>query len=94
VRIEYPCHSPGEQGWFILHLQIEDHGSGFDIQASLSASTFGGLSGMHDRASLLGDSLAIESAPGAGTHLTAELPLRGRVEGRKRRAHDDDRAGG
>ncbi len=34
-----------------------------------------GLSGMYERVGLLGGQLTIESAPGAGTCLTAELPL-------------------
>ena len=34
-----------------------------------------GLAGMRERAALLGGSLKIESAPGAGTFLSVELPL-------------------
>jgi len=33
------------------------------------------LQGMHERARLLGGKLEIESSPGSGTCLTAELPL-------------------
>jgi signal transduction histidine kinase len=59
----------------ILHLQIHDQGVGFDVKATLAATTTGGLSGMYERVVLLGGQLTIESAPGAGTCLTAELPL-------------------
>ena len=55
-----------------LHLEIEDHGRGFDTSAS-SAST--GLSAMRERAALLGGKCVIESSPGKGTSITIELPL-------------------
>ncbi len=67
-----------------LGLQIEDGGVGFDPGAPLAAGTSGGLIGMRERALLLGGSLSIESAPGTGTRLTAELPLAGPAEKRKR----------
>jgi PAS domain S-box-containing protein len=63
-----------------LHVQVEDQGSGFDVEASQAAAGGGGLSGMYERAALLGGQLTIESAPGAGTCLTAALPL-GRAAG-------------
>jgi PAS domain S-box-containing protein len=57
----------------LLGVQVEDRGDGFD-PAKPGASTSGGLSGMRERASLLGGRLEVESGPGAGTRLTAELP--------------------
>ncbi len=57
-----------------LRLTIEDDGRGFDTPPA--AGRFG-LVGMRERARLLGGSLAIASAPGAGTHITLELPLDG-----------------
>jgi len=60
-----------------LDVQIEDQGVGFDPQAALAAGDSIGLSGMQKRAVLLGGQLRIESAPGAGVCLTAELPLQG-----------------
>jgi signal transduction histidine kinase len=57
-----------------LNLRVEDHGVGFDAQALLRASS-SGLVGMEERASILGGSLMIDSQPGRGTHLVAELPL-------------------
>jgi signal transduction histidine kinase len=59
-----------------LGAQIEDHGVGFDPEVALDGGTTGGLSGMHERAVLLESQLTIESAPGAGTRLTAEFLLR------------------
>lgn len=55
-----------------LSLQVEDHGAGFSMDGHAIS---GGLSGMRERATLLGGKLAIQSAPGAGTCVTAELPL-------------------
>ena len=58
----------------ILGLQVEDEGSGFDPKAALSAGATSGLSGMRERALLLGGHFDIESEPGNGTRLTVELP--------------------
>lgn len=58
-----------------LFIQVEDHGAGFDAGRALAAGTSSGLSGMMERAALLGGGLDVESAPGRGTCLTAELPL-------------------
>lgn len=58
-----------------LSIQIEDQGTGFQPEVTLTASASSGLSGMRERAVLLGGHLTVESAPGDGTRLTAELPL-------------------
>ncbi|HAR95055.1 MAG TPA: hypothetical protein DCR97_03685 [Deltaproteobacteria bacterium] len=57
-----------------LKIQIEDRGQGFDPRSLLAGSTTG-ISGMKERASLLGGSFTMESHPGSGTRLTAELPV-------------------
>jgi PAS domain S-box-containing protein len=59
-----------------LTVQVEDQGRGFDVEVALSAGTSSGLSGMRERVALLGGRFSLESMPRAGTHLTAELPLR------------------
>jgi len=59
----------------VLGVQVEDNGVGFDVQAALSAGESSGLSGMRERVALLAGHLNLESSPGAGTCLTAELPL-------------------
>jgi len=58
-----------------LNVQIEDHGVGFDRNAAFAATDKSGLSGMRERATLLGGQLSVESSPGTGTRLTAELPV-------------------
>ncbi len=63
-----------------IEVQIEDLGSGFDPDAVLSGGTSGGLSGMYERVALLGGRLTVESRPGAGTRVTAEIPLSGSSE--------------
>jgi two-component system, NarL family, sensor histidine kinase UhpB len=58
----------------LLVLEIADRGSGFDPE-KLVANASTGLSGMRERAHLLGGRLTIDTKPGQGTWLTAELPL-------------------
>jgi PAS domain S-box-containing protein len=60
----------------LLHVQIQDHGVGFDADAALTNPRTTGLTGMRERAHLSGGQLTIESRSGAGTQLLAELPLR------------------
>jgi PAS domain S-box-containing protein len=62
----------------LLHLLIKDQGIGFDLTRALADGTAIGLASMHERAALLDGSLSIESAPGAGSCITAELPLQPR----------------
>ena len=57
-------------------LRIEDRGRGFHPESVLAATRSHGLAGMQERVNLLGGHLAIESRPGEGSRLTAELPLR------------------
>jgi signal transduction histidine kinase len=59
-----------------LGLQIGDQGRGFDAGVVLATMRSRGLAGMQERVRLLGGELAIESRPGAGTQITAELPIR------------------
>jgi signal transduction histidine kinase len=58
-----------------LSVQVTDQGTGFNPDNPLISDTSSGLVGMRERAVLLGGELTIESAPGAGTCLTAKLPL-------------------
>jgi PAS domain S-box-containing protein len=60
-----------------LVVQVEDQGVGFDVEAALGSGLSSGLSGMRERAELLGGQLAIESQPGTGTVVTGWLPLAG-----------------
>lgn len=56
-----------------LHLDIEDHGHGFDVVAARQRGF--GLIGMTERVRLAGGTLRIDSCPGHGTRVFAELPL-------------------
>ncbi|MEJ8835298.1 sensor histidine kinase [Ramlibacter sp. AN1133] len=63
-----------------LVLQVADDGRGFDVEryrAPEVRSSHFGLVSMEERAALLGARLAIDSAPGQGTRVTAHFPLRG-----------------
>jgi PAS domain S-box-containing protein len=57
-----------------LRIRVEDQGSGF-APDSLPARATVGLSGMRERARILGGRLRIAAIPGRGTCLTAALPL-------------------
>ena len=61
----------------MLWLRIEDKGTGFD-SAAASPGISGGLFGMHERARSLEGEVTIDSSPGAGTTITARLPLSAR----------------
>jgi len=63
-----------------LELRIEDRGLGFEVGAARPGAS-GGLAGMQERARLLGGRVRIESAPGQGTRIVAELPVRPVVRG-------------
>lgn len=54
---------------------IRDDGVGFDPGARLIRSRRLGLTSMRERAHALGGRLVIESAPGAGTEVRAEVPV-------------------
>ncbi len=56
-----------------IFARIQDWGCGFD--ASNRKPDHFGLEGMHERARLFGGVIRIQSAPGAGTTVTAEFPL-------------------
>lgn len=76
-----------------LNIQVEDQGAGFDVDMTLNEPHTSGISGMKERATLLGGRLIIDTAMGSGARLTAELPLsRKRREERERdRERDRDR---
>jgi signal transduction histidine kinase len=59
-------------------LTVSDDGVGFDPAAVLARADAGGsfgVLGMRERAELAGGTLGIASRPGAGTTVTAVLPL-------------------
>lgn len=66
---------------------IRDDGEGFDVETTLRSRERGlGLFGMHERLTLVGGDLRIESEPGRGTTVIAEVTLgTARVPGAGRR---------
>ncbi len=70
-----------------VRIQIEDRGVGFDVKKARTAGSSSGLSGMRERAVLLDGWLWIDSQPGRGTCVTAELPFQS-LEERRRNAFD------
>jgi signal transduction histidine kinase len=64
---------------------VEDDGRGFDDQRPRGErSEAGGLAYMSERASLLGGTCSIESAPGRGTRVETSFPLDAALEWRTR----------
>ena len=57
-----------------LGVQVRDSGGGFAVSEVLARRASTGLSGMKERAELLGGEFSLESAPGEGACLTVELP--------------------
>jgi len=57
-----------------IGVRVEDKGKGFDL-SGLFGSTSVGLNSMRERVNLLDGKLTIETAPGQGTRVTAEIPL-------------------
>lgn len=55
----------------VYQMVVQDNGRGFEL-GSRSMVSFG-LQGMHERMSLVGGSLKVESAPGEGTVITCEV---------------------
>jgi PAS domain S-box-containing protein len=63
-----------------LYLLVQDEGRGFDFANASQNRNSTGISGMRQRASLLGGRLEIETKPGSGACLIAELPIAGAQE--------------
>jgi signal transduction histidine kinase len=59
-----------------VHLVIKDNGKSFDLERVLQGKNNNrlGLIGMRERVEMVGGNLAIESAPGCGTTIRAEIP--------------------
>ncbi len=57
-----------------LSVVVADEGGGFDPAAAVDPGI--GLAGMYERAELLGGRLSIQSAPGRGTRVTLDVPVR------------------
>jgi len=62
----------------VVRMEIHDDGRSFDVQRVLHARRIRrlGLLGMRERVEMVGGTFAIESAPGKGTTIRAEIPFR------------------
>jgi PAS domain S-box-containing protein len=59
-----------------LGVQIDDRGKGFNANSMMVSGMASGLTGMRERALLLGGQFVVESTQKKGTRLTAELPIK------------------
>lgn len=59
----------------ILTVLIEDNGVGFNMEAMSRAGRGVGISGMQERAGLIGGTLRIHSQPGGGTRVELTVPV-------------------
>lgn len=67
-----------EQRGAALHLEVRDHGAGFEPSATDPAGAAGshvGLGGMRERIARMGGTLRVESAPGHGTRVKGDVPI-------------------
>lgn len=58
-----------------LNITVEDKGTGFDLKGRTAERTTAGLSGMRERLRLVGGQLMINTLPGVGTRVIAEIPI-------------------
>ena len=64
-----------------ISLIVEDDGVGFDSEAERSDAERLGLTGIRERAALIGGSLEIETAPNKGTTLYIRIPVSPKAKG-------------
>jgi NarL family two-component system sensor histidine kinase LiaS len=60
-------------------VSLKDNGVGFDSTSAPAGGGFG-LKGMRERIEKVGGRLGMETAPGKGTHVSIEVPLRSKTE--------------
>jgi signal transduction histidine kinase len=72
-----------DEGERRLVLTVRDDGVGFDPGATAHRSRRLGLTSMEERATALGGTLTIDSAPGKGTTIKLEVPLGGNSRPRR-----------
>ncbi len=59
-----------------VKIEVGDKGRGFVPDAVFASGSASGIAGMMERATLLGGHLSVESMPGVGTRLLADIPLK------------------
>jgi signal transduction histidine kinase len=73
-----------------LSLYVVDEGPGFDVEKALAAGGSTGLAGMRERANLLDGTLTIDSLPGEGTTIHADLSITRTIEMDAARETEED----
>ena len=70
----------------VVRMIIKDNGRSFDVQKVLHARRRKrlGLLGMRERVEMVGGRFVVESAPGKGTTIQADIPINHRAKGRGR----------
>jgi signal transduction histidine kinase len=63
-----------DTGGNAVRLTVADDGAGFDLAGTLRESRRLGLTSMRERAEALGGTVHVDTAPGAGTRVTLEVP--------------------
>ncbi len=93
-------HAGATRAWVCLEpnggreaaLTVADNGRGFDLAANHNSDGHFGLSTMRERAEVIGGTLTVASAPGAGTKVIVKFPLAGGAGEDER--DDNARSGG
>ena len=58
-----------------LNIEIEDTGVGFDPEKAIRTGRSNGVTGMRERVNLLRGTFTIDSAPGEGARIRAQIPF-------------------
>jgi signal transduction histidine kinase len=61
----------------VIHMEVKDNGKSFQVQAALPTGKKKrlGLLGMRERVEMVGGRFSVESSPGNGTTIRAEIPF-------------------
>lgn len=72
----------------LVRMRIHDNGTSFDAKRMLAAKAIDrlGLLGMRERVEMIGGTFALDSKPGSGTTLRAQVPFGGRVRSARARS--------
>lgn len=84
-RVKVTIHDGGAS----VHLIVQDDGCSFDVVRTLHVKRYNrlGLLGMRERVEMVGGRFGIESTPGHGTTIRAEIPKEDKVIRKTRREH-------
>ncbi len=64
----------------LLVINIEDDGTGFNVEKSINNSRSLGLTGMKERAAIINAVLVINSSQGSGTEIILKIPINNRYD--------------